>query len=190
MAEIKKTLRKRRGTAKVQFCRFTNAFGRENKNTANTEGLKPILLDTEGAYKDVEARHQECTEALDSEDDTDRQELDLKEEDMEKIYQEMCTERPKIANIQKLQKPTIIVSATATSETSTRPKTAESLKVKMLDIPTCSGRIKDYPNINNDYEAHVVASYGKDPYALTGILSGEAMDTVKGADDDYEEMFR
>ena len=85
MAEIRKTLKKRRRTAKAQFHRFTNAFGRENKNVANIEGLKAILLDLKGACKDTEARHQECTETLDSEDDTDRKELDLKKEDMKCI---------------------------------------------------------------------------------------------------------
>ena len=46
MAETRKTLRKRRGTAKAQFHRFSNALGKENKDAANIEGLKAILAGT------------------------------------------------------------------------------------------------------------------------------------------------
>lgn len=81
--------------------------------------MKAIVSDLEGVFKDVEAIHQEYTEALASEDDTDIQELDLKEEDMEKMNQALYAVRSEIINIQKLPKPATTASETAKSETST-----------------------------------------------------------------------
>ena len=73
----------------------------------------------ECVHKDVEARNQKHTEPLNSEDVTVRLEMNLKEEDMEKMYQELCAARSEIVNIQKSLKVATTVSAIATFETST-----------------------------------------------------------------------
>jgi hypothetical protein len=35
----------------------------------------------------------------------------------------------------------------------------------------------------------MMSSYGQDPFALKKYLSGDALRTVKGVDDDFTEMF-
>ena len=36
----------------------------------------------------------------------------------------------------------------------------------------------------------MMTTYGEDPYALRSCLSGSALDTVRGAEDNFQEMFR
>ena len=187
MADAKKSLRKKRGTAKAQFHRFTNTFAKEKKEVDNIEVLKLMMNDLESAYKEMETKHQRYTESLDSGDEDDKQELTEKEEDIEKVYQELCAARTEMAKLVKNQKPT---SSEASTRTRPTVKTTEQLKIKRLDTPTFSGRIRDYPSFKHDFENHVVVSYGKDPFALKGCLSGEALTSVKGVDNDYDEMFR
>lgn len=108
---------------------------------------------------------------------------------MEKMYQELCAPRSEIANIQKSLKIATTVSATATSEMSTLLKTTKSLNVKRLDIPTFCEKIKEYLSFKNVFDNHAVASCKKNFYDLKGCPSREALNTVEGVDDDYEEMF-
>ena len=191
MADNKKALRKKRGTARAQFHRFFNAFYKEDISITKLDGLTAILSDLERAYKEVESKHKDYSEALDSDDETDKEELDKKEQDMEIIYEELCKARSEVANLQKLIKSSASMTTATEQLTSERSRKAtESLKVKRLEFPTFSGKIRDYPSFKNEFDAHVISSYGKDPYALKGCLSGEALDTVKGVDNDFEEMFR
>ena len=87
---------------------------------------------------------------------------------MEKAYQELCAARSKVSNIQKLLNPAITAWATATFESSTRHKTAESLKAKRLDILT-----------SYDFEAHIVTPYEKYTYTLKWCLPVEAQGSIK-----------
>ncbi|XP_068247848.1 uncharacterized protein [Palaemon carinicauda] len=63
-----------------------------------------------------------------------------------------------------------------------------SVKVKALQPPQFSGDIRDFPNFRDDYKRLMVHSFGKDPYALRSCLSGEALNTVRGIENDYDEM--
>ena len=119
MAEIKKTLRKKRGTARAQFHRFLNAFYKEDISVSKLDGLTAILSDLERAYKEVESKHKDYSEALDSDDDVDKEELDKKEQDMEIIYEELCKARSEVANLQKL------VKSSASIATATEQRTSE-----------------------------------------------------------------
>lgn len=64
------------------------------------------------------------------------------------------------------------------------------MKVKKLDTPDFSGKIRDYPSFKRDYERHMIPAYGEDPFALKKCLSAEALYAVRGVDDDFKEMFR
>lgn len=145
---------------------------------------KSNLLNLAGVCKDAEARNQKYTEALDGKNDTATQERDLKDEDIEKMYQELFAPRSEIANIQKSLKIATTVSATATSEMSTLHKTTKSLNVKRLDIPTFCEKIKEYPSFKNVFDDHAVASCKKNFYDLKGCPSREALITVECVDDD------
>ena len=145
-----------------------------------------MVADLESAYKDMEMKHQNYTELLDSEDEDDKQDLAEKEEDMERVYQELCAARTDYAKLDKNQKSSKVTKPSVTAHA----KTTEQLKMKRLDTPTFTGKIRDYPSFKNDFKNHVVAAYGEDPFALKGCLSGDALSTVKGVDNDYDEMFR
>ena len=143
------------------------------------------MADLESAYKDMEMKHQNYTELLDSEDEDDKQDLAEKEEDMERVYQELCAARTDYAKSDKNQKSSKVTKPSVTA----RAKITEQLRTKRLDTPTFTGKICDYPSFKNDFKNHVVAGYREDPFALKGCLSGDALSTVKGVDNDYDEMF-
>ena len=104
--------------------------------------------------------------SLDSEDKDDKQDLGEKEEDMERFYQELCAARTDYAKLDKNQKSSKVTKPSVTAHA----KTTEQLKMKRLDTPTFTGKIRDYPSFKNDFKNHVVAAYGEDPFALKGCL--------------------
>ena len=71
-----------------------------------------------------------------------------------------------------------------------KPKSAEVVRVKPLEAPNFSGNIREYSCFKQDFIRLMVASYGEDPYALRSCLTGPALDTVRGAEDNYHEMLR
>ena len=97
MADVKKNLRKKRGTSKAQFHRILNTFKKEKKDVVNIEVLKLMMADMERTYKDMEAKHQRYTEEMDSEEDDDKRDMAEKEKDMETVYQELCGARAELA---------------------------------------------------------------------------------------------
>ena len=64
------------------------------------------------------------------------------------------------------------------------------IRVRSLDAPSFSGNIREYSSFRQDFNRLMVTDYGEDPYALRSCLSGSALDTVRGAEDDFPEMFR
>ena len=76
MADAKKSLRKKQGTLFPEhLCKRKSKYKKES------------------AYKDMEMKHQNYTQLLDSEDEDHRKDLAEKEEDMERINQEFCAAR-------------------------------------------------------------------------------------------------
>ncbi|XP_068233584.1 uncharacterized protein [Palaemon carinicauda] len=63
------------------------------------------------------------------------------------------------------------------------------LKVKPIDVPRFHGDVRDYSNFKRDFFRLMQSNYGKDPFVLRQCLSGEALDTVRGADHDFDKMF-
>ena len=61
--------------------------------------------------------------------------------------------------------------------------------VKPIDTPRFSGNIREYSSFRQDFHRLMTEKYGKDAYVLRSCLSGIARDTVKGVEDDYDEMF-
>ena len=49
--------------------------------------------------------------------------------------------------------------------------------------------MREFPSFKDDYERLVVPTFGKDPFALRQCLSGEALQSIKGLENDYQKMF-
>ena len=64
----------------------------------------------------------------------------------------------------------------------------KTLTVKKLNAPSFSGNIRDYPNFKKDYLAHMIPTFGEDPFALRSCLTGKALELIQGVGDDYTEM--
>ena len=63
-----------------------------------------------------------------------------------------------------------------------------SVKVKSLPRPTFNGDLRKYGTFTKDYDRLIVPIYGRDPYALYSCLEGDAVDCVKGVEDDFDSM--
>ena len=64
------------------------------------------------------------------------------------------------------------------------------IHVKPLNSPHFSGNIRQYVSFKQDFNRLMTNQYGQDPYALRQCLSGEALETIKGIEGDYLEMFQ
>lgn len=49
--------------------------------------------------------------------------------------------------------------------------------------------MRSYGTFKKDYMRLIVPVYGKEAYALTKYLTGEALTCVEGVEDEFEEMF-
>ena len=61
--------------------------------------------------------------------------------------------------------------------------------VKPLETPRFSGNIREYSSFRQDFNRLMTQNYGKDAYVLRSCLIGSALETVKGVEDNFDEMF-
>ena len=66
---------------------------------------------------------------------------------------------------------------------------SSELQVKPLNAPQFSGNIRCYASFKHDYNRLMTTQFGSDSYEPRQCLTGEALGTDKGAEDDFE-MFR
>lgn len=77
------------------------------------------------------------------------------------------------------------ISKLESAQNSVKPK----VKIKAFEPPKFDGNLRDYPRFKEDFKNLVKSVYGEDAYALKMCLSGDALQTVRGAEGNYEEMF-
>lgn len=181
-AQIRK---KRRSLAKGRFHRVHRKFKQSVHEEEPLSILNDLLVDLEKSYLEAEAKTDDYLEILD--DDADSGKMKDLQDDMEILYRELYDMKSLMSRKQVEHVGTSTNSDSSSKSASSGPPT---LKVKRLDAPEFSGNIRDYPSFKRDYEHHMVTAYGEDPFALKKCLSGEALRTVKGVDDNYVEMFR
>ena len=130
----------------------------------------------EKSYDQLEEKHEEYMEKLclirELETELDMEESFMDDIDSWKISVSNAydTMMPKLSNNQD---PVII-----------KPK----IKVKPIDPPTFDGKIRKYLTFISDYDRIMVEIYGDNPFALKQCLTGEALDTIRGVEDDYTQM--
>ncbi|XP_063879513.1 uncharacterized protein LOC135110848 isoform X1 [Scylla paramamosain] len=83
--------------------------------------------------------------------------------DCERIMKKRLTEISSIENIQNSVKPKV--------------------KIKAFEPPKFDGNLREYPRFKEDFKNLVKSVYGEDAYALKMCLSGDALQTVRGAED-------
>ena len=128
-----------------------------------------IMDDIEQAYRELEGKHGDHVEILNSEDEDDKVAIAAVCNDMYGMYREFC-------KVQAMYLERKSVS-----------KYVGDNKSK-LENPTFSGDIRDYPTFRKDYENHMIPSFGQDPFALRSCLSGKALQAIQGLHDNFEEM--
>ena len=66
---------------------------------------------------------------------------------------------------------------------------SSTVKVKSLPPPQFSGDIRNYGTFKSDFERLIRTKYGDDPYALVNSLQGDALECVRGVEDNFVKMF-
>ena len=167
--------------AKIKFTRKANFFTATQGEEAPVTVLNGIYEEIESAFRSVENISENLMELLGQckEGDMLIAEADqyVSELETKKININIELEKVKSAQQNQIQQGSL----------GTLPK---KLTVKKLDPPIFSGDLRDFPNFKDDYERLVVPTYGQDPYALRQCLAGEALQSVKGLESDYNEMLR
>ena len=201
-------------SAKRRFTRLCNRLRQGYNDQEENSLLSNILVDIEDAYASAEKKFECYSRFLESDDDEDQKSITDYQNKLDGMYNEVCKLRkmlkssldlgttkspeqaksshpdnPKCENpgAPDLQKE--VTSKTLTGSTSIQTKPS-AMKVKKLDNPSFGGDIRCYPTFRRDYERHMVPVYGNDAFALRSVLNGEALKTIKGVDDDYDEMFK
>ena len=163
-----------RATAKRKFTRKINVF----KETVSQDGhlavLQGIFKEVESAFEEVEIAHEEYIKILDNGrvhetvlSDADSYMLELDRE--------------------KLEVHNLLVKR---SEKDHSGSVRNKIQIKALEPPSFNGSIRDYPNFKADYDRLMSESFGKDPFALRQCLSGDALETVRGVENDYDLMIK
>ena len=103
------------------------------------------------------------------------------DDQLEKEAQQYILESERVKN----EAQALMCKAENEQNSSCKPK----VKVKAFEPPKFDGNVRDYPNFKDDFQNLVKNVYGADPYALKMCLSGEALQTIRGAEGSYDEMF-
>ena len=140
-----------------------------------TRSLKESLKELERAYEDLEDKHTQYIEILDSDDETDSAAISTAQQNMETTYSKLVEARS-----------TVIISKEPSNN---EAKVYRALiNVKKLDAPSFCGDLMQYPSFRRDYNTHMKPVYNEDPCALKKCLTGEALRAVQGIDDDFPAM--
>ncbi|KAK3097424.1 hypothetical protein FSP39_009560 [Pinctada imbricata] len=174
--------KKLRAYAKGRFHRIKRRFTESNHENEQVSVLTELCRDLEKSYSELEIQNSEYMLHLD--DEKDQVKIQELHDEMESIYGELYEVKSELSRKTKNAK------AQTDSKEKFKSPLQSGLKVKKLDSPQFSGIIRDYPSFKHDYDRHMIPSFGLDPFALKKCLSGEALSTVKGVDDDFNEMFR
>ena len=175
--ELRKVTKKKRSTVKGKFHRLYNTFKSEVESNSDLDVLEQILKDLEVCYNDLENKHSDYIDILDSEDENDKIAITTVNDDIDKIYKELCNARSTVVSRRrKLDDERVKIEP----EVKMRPKkSGDVLRIKKLDASVFNGSIRTYPTFKKDYELRLIASFGKDPFALTA---------VQGISNDFEKM--
>ena len=90
MGDAVKKANKKRSSAKSRFHRIYNGLNLHIQKGEEIEVLSHLLSDLESAYKNLEEKHEDYIDQLDSEDDYDKIARVSASEDMDKNYEEVC----------------------------------------------------------------------------------------------------
>ncbi|KAK3882458.1 hypothetical protein Pcinc_013165 [Petrolisthes cinctipes] len=168
-------LKRLRASAKRKFTRKHNIFTESLGDDDPLVVLQGNFDQCDSAFTEVEKIHEEYIGVL---SETGADESVMENEDSY-IFD---IERKKNNAHKQLEKKKEVDSKILDCKT--------KVKVKALDPPMFDGNLRDYPSFKADFERLIQNSFGKDPYALKQCLTGDALKTVKGVENDYELMIK
>lgn len=166
------TLKKRRASTKGKLTRKVTLFKEGLDRGDHLAALKSNYEGVLEAFQCLESINENIIDFL-CENGSDDQ--------LEKEAQQYVLESERVKN----EAQALMCKAEAERNLSCKPK----VKVKAFEPPKFDGNVRDYPNFKEDFKNLVKGAYGADPYALKMCLSGDALQTIRGAEGNYDEMF-
>ena len=181
--EAKKAAKRRVTTAKSKFTRKLNVMNAHLKEeNAVHETLSMMYSEVNKAFTDLENQNDEYLSYFDSGDE----EIQTRNTAIEKAYRERCLAHEELSRrLEKNVNPDELQQSQSTKMRTLNP----SVRVKKLEAPKFSGVLREFPTFVNDYRNYMEPEYGEDAYALRSCLSGKAMDSIIGIEDDYGKMW-
>lgn len=165
-------LKKRRATAKGKLTRKVTLLEEGVDRGDHLSALKCYYEGVLEAFQCLESRNDAIIDFVGE---------NSLEEQLEEEAQQYMLESERVKN--KAQ--ALMCKVENEQNSSCKPK----VKVKAFEPPKFDGNVRDYPNFKDDFQNLVKNVYGADPYALKMCLSGDALQTVRGAEGSYDEMF-
>lgn len=172
-------VKSRRAIAKGKFTRKCNTFLAAHHDASPATVLNGIYEEVGAAFKNVERINEEYLELLYKSVGegklTEEADVYMSQLETSKLKVKVNLEVSKQAQNQNVQANGVSVGTS-------------NISVKKLDPPSFSGNVREFPNFKEDYTRLVVPTYGKDPYVLRQCLSGDALLSVRGLENDYDAM--
>lgn len=165
----KKKARQQRGTVKAKLTRKLDKFYKYVDENVAFEILEGSYESVEKAFEEVEGINEYYCNLID--EDSDGQLIQESNKYIKELEDRKCEAHVlfvKVKNEMQARKPP---------------------KVKPIDLPVFNGDVREYSNFKRDFVRLMQSSYGKDPFVLKQCLSGEALETVRGTDYDFDKMF-
>lgn len=165
-------LKKRRANAKGKLTRKVTLF---QEGVDRSDPLSALKSNYEGvleAFQSLESKNDEIIDFVNDNSLDDR---------LENEAQQYILESERVKN----EVQALMCKVENENNVSCKPK----VKVKPFEPPNFDGNVREYPSFKEDFKNLVKKAYGADPYALKMCLSGDALQTVRGVEGSYDEMF-
>ena len=166
--------KRNRAAAKRKFTRKVNVFKEAVDRDGHLAVLQGIFKEVESAFDEVEVAHEDYVKLMDN----------------GKVEEAVLSDSDNYMLVLEREKLKVHNSLLEKSEKHKSDGVKSKIKIKALEPPLFSGSNRDYPNFKADYERLMSDNFGKDPFALRQCLSGDALETVKGVENDYDLMVK
>ena len=182
-----KDAKKRRSTAQGVLKRRINAFYETRNLDAGCTAMERAYEVVQRSFCKLEDMHEKYVELLEEEDSikeaSDYIESFQKEIISINIDYDILVEKFKQELLEKQRRESVLCK-------SNHDKQVSHIKIDRMKPPKFYGNVREFPIFLSEYERNVVSSYGEDPFVLKSCLEGEALQIVKGVDDQHDEMMK
>ena len=172
--KMEKEKLKLRTSAKRAFTRLYNDIKETIENKGDADLISELFQSLKEAWARVQEQHEQYTSLLEVED----------EEWLEEIYQKFSETQKQVFGVKKEEE--------ARKAAAAKKEQRHKIKLKPVELPKFSGRVRDYPRFKADFMKYVLPHIDEEAAAFTlrMCLSEDVQDKVSLLDDVKDMMNR